>query len=740
MVKGVKINSVLMALSLAGFVNPTSWAYGDEAAALAEWQAFLNQQTELVTRTKLNADYVPGSITVLHGETLAMNGARTLADALALAPNVDMQINLLGQRVIVMRGVGAAFSNSSVKVMLDGVNTVHASQGFAQTLLHMPIEQIERIEIIRGAATVVHGDDAVAGVINIITRDSAQAHIALGSNRYRAASITQGTELSNGRLRINLSAWGHDVTGERANGDAVTAFSDVVNERFGLEFGFEQYSAAPGRVNNQRAFEQIQVGWHNDTTQLNVAYNRLRTGDFYGVIEFLPPSNDRYTQTYEDYLVRLSHEQSLMPNLRSVTQLSFAQLSYELDTLYVANTFSEIHSAILDQIGYGDFSYQQTYLNQVREQQVQLEQQFVYDVNDTHRLLLGFDVRWVEITHANAKGIQNKDQDAHENVKTRFGSTGDRHYRLALFLQDEWRITPTFTLTSGLRLQQQWLNYTDRSKDNDKMTNPWQELEVRQVTPKLAAVWQVAPSHILKAQFSQSHVTPPIGQVTDVGNLANSAIRPEAAKTDHYELGYIYAGRVHTQRITFYHSEFDQLTHGTNYFHYFRPLSASGFGQEDYPGMRQIRARGIEWDSDFRFGYRWRGFASVSFNHTDDLAGNAVVGSRPYLGNLGLDYRLNDAIHLAGNVSHGGAMAIEPYDDRERFASYWVWNLAANYNLPKTGWRARFLVNNLTDVQVASPSPINIDLSGLAKKPTAPYAAGYLSPGRQFTLSLDYQF
>jgi iron complex outermembrane receptor protein len=164
------------------------------------------------------------------------------------------------------------------------------------------------------------------------------------------------------------------------------------------------------------------------------------------------------------------------------------------------------------------------------------------------------------------------------------------------------------------------------------------------------------------------------------------------------------------------------------------------FGKPAYAGLRQIRSKGIEWDSDFRLGYRWRGFASISFNHTDDLSGNSVVGSRPYLGNLGLNYRLNDAIHLAGNVSHGGVMAIEPYDDRERFASYWVWNLAANYHLPKTGWRARLAINNLTDAQVASPSPINIDLSQLAGKPVAPYSGGYSSPGRQVTLSLDYQF
>ncbi|SFR53455.1 TonB-dependent receptor [Thiomicrospira sp. ALE5] len=742
--------------SLLGTVS-SSWAL-DDAEALAEWQSFLNQQTELVTRTKLNADFVPGSITVLHGQNLVNYGVRTLAEALALAPNIEMQINLLGQRVIVMRGVGAAFSNSSVKIMLDGVNTVHASQGFAQTLLHMPVEQIERIEIIRGAATVVHGEDAIAGVVNIITRDTPHAHLAVGSNGYRGASISQGSDLGAGRVRINLSAWGHQATGVRAEGDAVTVFSDAIDNRTGLTFGFEEYSVAPGRVNNQRAFEQLQLGWQSEQTQLNFAYNRLRTGDFYGVIEFLPPSDERYAQTYEDYLVSLNHEQALTNNLRSVTQLSLSQLSYDLDTLYVPKNYSDESLASLDALidltcagepprcierlrkSIVPYTYQQAYVNQVQEQQAQLEQHFIYDLNDTHRVLFGLDFRWLEITDANAKGIQNLPSSDHENVKTRSGSTGDSRHTLALFVQDEWRMSEDFTLTAGLRWQQSWINYTDRSKDGQQLSNPWQDLEVAQITPKLAAVWQVEPQHIFKAQYSQSHITPPINQVTDVGSVKPGERLPYAAQTDHYELNYIYAGYAQTHRVSLYHSEFAQLAQGTNYYHYFNELSASDFGQQDYAGLSQIRARGIEWDSDFRLTSRWRGFANLSFNQTDDLSGNAVVGSRPYLGRLGLDYKFNDALHLAGSVSHAAPLALEPYDDRDDLPSYWLWNAAANYMLPARGWRARLAVNNLTDVQVASPSPLNITLSKLAERPVAPYANGYLHQGRSITLSLNYQF
>lgn len=713
-----------------------------EQSEIEAWQAFLSQQTELVTRTKLNADFVPGAITVLHGDDLVHYGVRTLADALALAPNIDMQLNLSGQQVIVMRGVGAGFSGSSVKLTLDGVNSLHASQGFAQTLLHMPIEQIERIEIIRGASTLLHGEEAIAGVVNVVSQKRSQFQLATGSFGYRAASLSQTKAWKSSEFRVNLSQWQQDATTTQVKQDAMTQFSAAVDALELVPPGlFAGYSAAPGPINNQRAFDQIQIGWQHHQTQLNFAYNRLRTGDFFGVIELLPPPNKHYAQNYEDYLLSFQHEAQLTPKLTSLTQFSLSQFSYRLATLYVPYDIPDEIASNFPALE--DFATRQNYVNRVNERHAQFEQHFIYAIHPQHRLMFGLDFHWLEITDADALGILNGDSRLKENLASSFASSGDSRYRLALMLQDEWQLHPDVRLTLGLRASKTQTFYQDRSPNADLgyLANPWHALEDWQVTPKIAGVWQLDNHNIIKAQFSQSHIAPPINFVTYIGDVKPGDRLPESAKTDHYELGYIYVGARHTQRLSVYQSDYQRLALGTGYFYYFTGLEqAAEFGQEDYPGLTELQARGIEWDSDFKLSRSLRGFASLSFNQPRDKLDYAVLGSRPYLGRLGLHYDYNGQLGLAINLSHGAKVALEPYDSRKELPAYWVWTMAANYRFANSGWHARLMVNNLTHQTQASPSPINRDLSLLNRQATAPYPEGYPGEGRRATLSVAYQF
>ncbi len=118
------------------------------------------------TRIPTRADAVTAAVTVISGATLRERGVRTVADALR---------ETLGATVVETSGPGSQTSlflrggeSDYVKVLLDGVPL--NQPGGAYTFAHLTTDDVERIEIVRGPASVLYGSDAVAGVIQIFTR------------------------------------------------------------------------------------------------------------------------------------------------------------------------------------------------------------------------------------------------------------------------------------------------------------------------------------------------------------------------------------------------------------------------------------------------------------------------------------------------------------------------------------------------------------------------------------------
>ncbi|HTL10465.1 MAG TPA: TonB-dependent receptor, partial [Chitinophagaceae bacterium] len=109
-------------------------------------------------------------LTVINRDQLEKNTGRTLAQV--LNEQAGLVVNgaqgPLGTNLLVyMRGAGTA----NTLILIDGVPANDASGITAEfDINHLSIDQVERIEILKGAQSVLYGSDAVAGVINIITR------------------------------------------------------------------------------------------------------------------------------------------------------------------------------------------------------------------------------------------------------------------------------------------------------------------------------------------------------------------------------------------------------------------------------------------------------------------------------------------------------------------------------------------------------------------------------------------
>lgn len=165
---------------------------------LMEIPIFLSasQQAEC---TKMAASVV----TTISSEELLNMGARDLIDALELVPGMNFGFTLSNTVGLGIRGLGA--DAGKLSVLIDGI--IITDQRFGTTVFgsHFPVEQIDRIEIIRGPGSILHGNFAELGVINIITKKGKQLDGVTASGSY--GHFSRGEARKNAVLTAG-KAWG----------------------------------------------------------------------------------------------------------------------------------------------------------------------------------------------------------------------------------------------------------------------------------------------------------------------------------------------------------------------------------------------------------------------------------------------------------------------------------------------------------------------------------------------------
>ena len=157
-----KLLSRVVMVLFAGMCLPFP-IFGQEAGKVME--------EVVVTASRLEEPlrYSPDSVTVVTGEEIQKKGKKTVIDVLRDVPGVSIaQYGQFGGGAsIYLRGT----NNAHTLIMVDGVKVGDpmATDG-KMSISDLSTDNIERIEIIRGAQSVLYGSNAIGGVINIITR------------------------------------------------------------------------------------------------------------------------------------------------------------------------------------------------------------------------------------------------------------------------------------------------------------------------------------------------------------------------------------------------------------------------------------------------------------------------------------------------------------------------------------------------------------------------------------------
>ncbi len=205
----------------------------------------LNTDVDVASKVPQTYREVPGVITVISREEIMDSGARDLADVLRLVPGFSLGVDVEGVVGIGVRGNWG--HEGKVLLLVDGQQMNETLYSTNQLGNHYPVDQIERIEIIRGPGSAIYGGYAELAVINVITRGADELNgVAVYGNAglmtdtygHLNLSVAAGQTLPGG---VKLSLSGLFGAGHRSNG----TFTDF----YGDSFSLTDHEMDPGFLN-----------------------------------------------------------------------------------------------------------------------------------------------------------------------------------------------------------------------------------------------------------------------------------------------------------------------------------------------------------------------------------------------------------------------------------------------------------------------------------------------------------
>lgn len=646
----------------------------DEQALLA----LLEQETRLATGSQLNADFIPGMATILRGEELRARGLTQLAEALALVPGISIGRESTGERLLLSRGVGHGYSSGNIRLLLNGVAINSSLSAQNNPLLNMPLEQIERIEVIRGPGSSIHGEYAYAGVVDVITRNQGQELYLHGGSHQRRGShaLFQWQEPASGlQLSANLAHF-------HSNG------ADSWVERDGLyQLGDQAYSHAPGKASQAEAYNALLLGlewqqWSAAFTFLEDSY-----GDHFGINNYLPPHSHRRVTRNDTTLLALERNLHFTPTLEGRVSGELLRQRRQRDRLYVipGGLYSDGDDIRMD------LDY--------REQRSQAGIELYWQPLEAHQLLFAVEGSRSDIQ----QGTWRWYNWPGEMPRHWIDESVRREIR-SLVLQDQYLLSEPLTLTATLRYD----HYSDLG-------------EV--LSPRLAAVWRVDPQQILKLQYA--HAFRPATFYERNYPVEGESLGFSEIKT--LEGGYIHklSGGNGSLRLTLFHSEliapivFDSPT-------------ALGYVHAD---DLQLHGAELEWEQ--RLAAQWRLHANLSYVRASDRSGHSLPGETRWLANLGLLWKPDNAWTLALQGQQIGERIRHPDDPRPPLGGYATFDFAFTRQVTGSGAYLRGGISNLTNRDARYPDQIITDTDS---QYYLGYPNDYPIAGRQWWLGVGYHF
>jgi len=652
--------------------------------ALDDLLSILGKETEIATKTKMNIDFVPGMVTVLHGKDLLAQGVRTVFEAMKLVPGVDINIAGDGQTQLIFRGLGKVFGSGKVKVLVNGVPFNNSFT--AQTSLNaIVIEQVNRIEVIRGPGSAIYGEYAFAGVIDVITKNAdSEFFTRFGSLNSKMAGGIYSYKNDENDLAVSLN-----ISTSEYDPDNVIAGADLPI--------VAPISNAPGPVNDNE--EHLSAIFKIDYKGVSFIGEKIvrEFGNYFGANNALPTADTETVRKVDLQTFEINAPIRITETLSSEFKIGWENFVFNAEDqqLFPAGFFGSFPDGVFATPHYEEDKYYADY---------ELRLQNVKD----HDIIMGVD--YAQIKQSNTSLTRNFTNNPAsfppftQIPETTFTTTGNflkpanERTVMGVFVQDQWTITDKFNITAGIRFD----DYDDVGSST---------------TPRVAAVYRLSDYQTVKFQYAEAFRPPTFIELYSQNPIVNGNENLKAETIENIEIGYVYNDGVTIGRLTIYGANMkDLIGNGNN-----SPVIFENIGK--------ARLQGVELELIRQLGSNFKFDSNLTVTDVDNKVNKTEFANiANLLINLGLIYQPVNDFSFNVQYRYTGEKEREVTDTRNKLDSFNTVDFTASFfNLVEDNLTLRFGVRNLLDEELLSPAPENT------------YVDDYPQPGREYWLSLAYK-
>lgn len=607
----------------------------------------------IATGSKQSITRAPSVATVITAEDIKAMGATDLDQALESVPGLHVsKSNVASKPIYSFRGIHT-LENSQVLMLVNGIPITNVFQGDrSQIWGGMPLENVARIEVIRGPGSAVYGADAFSGVINVITKTAddikgTEAGVRAGSFNTRDAWVQHGGQLGSLDAAFYLRAGNTDGQKGIIQRDAV---------------------GASGPINEERKAVDARADLAKDAWRFRAAYQQRKIGAGAGVAQALDPKARASENRL--YLDMSYNQANWAPNWDVSGVAGYYDIKQKQAdpyfTLFPAGAIPGFPNGMIGSPGHS-------------ERHTHASVSAFYTGFQQHRVRIGAGLRNDDLYET----VETKNYDANfAPLPGLTDATGNPNLVYLLphkrnlayaFVQDEFNLAKDWALTAGIR--------HDRYSDFGGTTNP-----------RVALVWDASYNVVVKLMHGEAFRAPTFVEQYAINNPVQSGtpdIKPETIKTDELAISWQPTSNLQTN---------------LNFFHY-RMRNVIQLVAAKMQNAGDQNGRGMELESIYDATDSLRLTGNYSLQHTRDSVTGLDAGLAPHRRAFArADWRFMPLWQFGTTVNYVAGRMRQPMDPRAQVPDYTLVDLSLRRERIAGNWNASAMVYNLFNRSAWEPS------------------------------------